>query len=136
MTNALDEFNKCRCGRGTFLVPGTASLRTCSKCGYLAEFCRCKRVGPPAVLRRVRSPDLTDRTRAIVGAAVFASMATLFFITLFSSPFVAIVGLGIPLALNGSFFVKWLTDNPTVAEEPLVVPEVAKAERRPLVNTG
>ena len=136
MTNVLDEFNRCRCGRGTYMVPGADSLRTCSKCGYLTGFCRCKWVGPSAVLSRALAPDFTDRTRAIIGAAVFASVGTLFFIVLFSSPFVAIIGLGIPLALNGSFFAKWLMDNPTVAEEPLIVPRGAAAERRPLINTG
>ena len=125
MTSSPDELTRCRCGSSTYLVPNTDSLRTCSRCGYLTSFCRCKRQGPISVFSRAKFPSVTDRTRAIVGSAVLSSIGTLFVVTLFSSPFLAVFGLGIPLGLNVSFFARWLRD-----QRPAVVGEgVAEAPR-------
>ena len=129
---APDEQVRCRCGRSTFLVPGSDTLRTCSKCGYLTSYCRCKRLGPLSTLGDLRLPNVTDRTRVIVGSAVVSSIGTLFAVALFYSPFFALFGLGLPFGLNVSFFAKWLKDQrPAVSDGGmLAAPKVTQPDLR------
>lgn len=122
MTVQPDEHIRCRCGSGTYLVGGVDSLRTCSVCGYLTSYCKCKRT---QVSRTAKSGGfkLTDRTRGLIGAAVVSAMGTILVMTVISSPFFALLGLGIPFALTTGFFAQWLRgEGPAEATAP---PEIS-----------
>ena len=61
---------------------------------------------------------MSDRARTIVGTATVSSIGTLFFVTMLSSPFMAVFALGIPFGLNAAFFGEWLREKrPAVASE-------------------
>lgn len=117
---------RCRCGRFTFPVQGSASQRTCSECGYLVRLCRCRAENGFAP----RLLEMSDRTRSMLGTAVLSVSGTLFVMILFVSPFLAVVGFGIPLALTASFFAQWLRESraPEVAV-PLALPREAARSR-------
>ena len=109
MTPVPDELARCRCGRSTYLLPGCDALRTCSKCGYLTSYCRCVKE-PTGSSVAFRFSPMGDRTRAMLGAGLVSAVATLFVVTLFSSPLFAVLGVGLPLGLSTSFFAEWLRD--------------------------
>jgi hypothetical protein len=117
MNVSPDSSVKCRCGRPTYLVPGHDHLRTCSLCGYLTSYCKCKKAKEVVVsLMNFGSPWVTDRTRAALGAAVFSSLGTLLVVSMFFSPFVGLLGIGMPLGLSSGFYVKWITEEqPSIA---------------------
>lgn len=121
MTPVPDESARCRCGSGTYAVSGEGP-RTCARCGYLVSYCRCGETGWTAGAR-LRIPPMSDRVRAALGAGVLTAFGALFVMMMLTSPFVAVLGLGIPLGLCASFFGEWLRDDgpPQVAREPLTV---------------
>jgi ribosomal protein L37E len=114
---------RCRCGRTTYLVPGYESTRTCSKCGYLTSYCRCPNEVAGQKKAGVKLPSISERTRAMAGAAVISVIGTLFAITFFSSPFLAVFGLGMPFGLTVAFFAQWLKEGRPI--EVAVTPELA-----------
>ena len=133
MTTVPSEHTRCRCGRSTYSVSGTEHLRTCSQCGYLTSYCKCKREGAGGIRASLDLSSLSDRTRAMVGAGVLSSLGTLFVLTLISSPFMAIFGLGIPFGISASFFVQWLKDEGSqVPETSMSVAVPSEARGRPL----
>ncbi|MDE1854237.1 MAG: hypothetical protein KGI38_10910 [Thaumarchaeota archaeon] len=134
MTASPDESAKCRCGRSTYAVPGYDSLRTCSLCGYLTSYCKCRKESDGALKTGFRLPKISDRTRAMLGAGLVSSLGTLFFLTMLTSPFMAFFALGLPLGLTSAFFVSWLKGDGVSTLEPQiqVAPHVYRgpAERR------
>ena len=110
MIAAPDERVLCRCGRGTYLLSGGDPRRTCSLCGYLTSYCKCKRERPAPFRTGFRLPSVSSRTRAMLGAGVLSAVGTLFAVVFLSSPFMAVFGLGMPLGLAASFFAQWLRD--------------------------
>lgn len=130
MTATPDDSVRCRCGSSTYPVVGGDDLRTCAACGYLISHCRCGRTGWTA-RAKFRIPSIGDRARAALGAGVLTAFGTVFALTLFTSPFVAVLGLGIPLGLGASFFGEWLREEgpPQVAEIPLT-PRTEQPKKR------
>ena len=110
MTVSPDLLVKCRCGRSTYRVTGYEDLWTCSKCGYLTTYCKCKDDGSGLVRSGLGLPVLSDKARGMLGAGVISALGTLFFVTMLSSPFMALFGLGLPLGLTSAFFLQWLRD--------------------------
>lgn len=119
---------RCRCGRSTVPVKGSDNLRTCSKCGYMTSYCKCKNQSPVSALSSLRMPGVSERTRTIIGAATVSSMGTLFFVTMLSSPFVAVFGPGIPFGLSAAFFTEWLREErpPIASGNPMTVEQAQK----------
>ena len=113
MTTSPDELARCQCGRGTYAVPGSESLRTCSLCGYLTSYCKCR--WDVSARNRVRVPmeSVGRGVRGLVGAALVSSLGTLFLVGLFTSPFMAILGIGVPFGLGVAFFAEWLREGGT-----------------------
>ncbi|HKT21380.1 MAG TPA: hypothetical protein VJR06_01975 [Nitrososphaerales archaeon] len=130
MTVQPDDSVRCRCGSSTYVVNGSDSLRTCSVCGYLTSFCRCGGTRVPPRTGQV-SLNVSERTRGMVGAAIVASLGTMFAMTMLSSPFFALFGLGIPFALTAGFFAQWLRgEAPAVAVAADAVPPAPAATGR------
>ena len=48
--------------------------------------------------------------RIAIGAAVSASLGTLLLVNLLSSPFLALLGYGIPFGLCAGLFAEWLSE--------------------------
>jgi hypothetical protein len=95
---------KCRCGRATFPPSVGDELRTCSKCGYTTHFCKCKRATASSKAGSPWLSNVSANARSLVGVAVLSSAATLFAVLTYISPFLAFLGLGMPLALSAAFF--------------------------------
>lgn len=98
---------ECRCGRETLAVEGSEGVTTCSLCGYTPSFCKCK-PAEPARLGLSRFRFSADRTKSAAGAAVLASLGTVFGVTLLSSPLLAFLGMGPGLAVSSGIFLQWL----------------------------
>jgi hypothetical protein len=122
VTPQPDERVRCRCGSATYQVAGSDSLRTCSVCGYLTSFCKCEGGGLGRALK-LSGAGISERTRGLIGAAVVSAVGTTFVMALFTSPFFALLGVGIPFALTASFFAQWLRgEEPAAAEAVAPIP--------------
>lgn len=118
-----DDRVRCRCGSATYLVPGYAETRTCVRCGYLTSYCRCNVGGGDSGRPGFRLPPVSDRAKAVLGAAMVSALAVMFAVSFASSPFGAVFMFGAPLELVTALFVYWLREGrrPEVARAPAAV---------------
>jgi hypothetical protein len=93
----------CRCGRPTTPSALNPGDRTCQQCGYITRFCKCQYAFGPNLTPPSSARMTQPGNRLLLGVAVVSSMATIFALTLVASPFMALFGLGFPLALSSSF---------------------------------
>ena len=109
MTASAEDSVKCRCGRSTYAVPGYEDARTCSFCGYLTTYCRCKSAAsrPNRMRFEGRSAGMA---RALLGGAAASFAGTTLVVAVIASPLVALLGMGVPVSISLAFMVQWFRD--------------------------